>query len=82
MLIEVFKSGEASLLVEGRVEVLCAVYAFAADEKRLLYVHRTELFPRAEYSESEWRLVAIGLEPPQNCRSQVRLKGFSETRID
>ena len=41
-------------------------------------MHRSERFPGVEYSESEWRCIAVGAEPPIGGRAKLGMRGFYE----
>ncbi len=60
---------------------LCIVLAFQEDERRLLYVVRSAQFPRKMYDESAWRMIAVGVEAPDEAMSQLCKHGHFETRI-
>lgn len=74
----VFKTGAYATGAPVRPQTLCSVYAHAQDARRILYVHRSERFPGVEYSESEWRCIAVGAEPPIGGRAKLGMRGFYE----
>ena len=63
-----------------REATLCIVLASLADEGRLLYVLRSARFPRKTHDENSWRVIAQGVEAPDEAKSQLSRHGFFESQ--